>query len=275
MELRRPDLGGWVLALTAGWLISVGACYAQSPATSLRDPLNLVRAKPVVEELGVDAGQMEQIARIKQEATAKRKSHLALGKPGPTKSEADRSPPRRLEVAEGKAEPLKTGPQLHDEKGHAPPRMDKAAMEAAKKEQKRLEAERRKISREAEDALRETLTAAQWKRLEEIRLQLRGDSVLADPDIQLHLGFSLDQLDGVEKARKEVGTKLLALMKERAKDAKLPAAQRKPEKEWIAGAEKIRAEGRRKLAELLLPQQKADYEKLRGEPFDFRRLTAR
>lgn len=120
-----------------------------------------------------------------------------------------------------------------------------------------------------ERELRRVLGDARWNRFEQIRLQVRGDAILADAAMQDRLGFSAGQKDEVRRLRSEIAAGALELMRAQAK---AKGADKKTEQALVDAVEKVRKDARGRLVGLLTPSQRAEYERLRGAPFDVGQL---
>jgi hypothetical protein len=120
-----------------------------------------------------------------------------------------------------------------------------------------------KRSAEARKKLNDVLLPHQLKRLKEISLQTRGTRALTDAELAAELKLSEQQKTQIAAAVQENAENLGQQMREAFQGGDREQARAKIEQLRKAGDEKVLA--------LLSAEQKAQYEQLKGEPFDMPR----
>jgi hypothetical protein len=130
--------------------------------------------------------------------------------------------------------------------------------DAAKKAMKLSEEDRKAKFDELEQRnkkfLKDNLTAAQRKRLEQIRLQVTGLQQLTRPEVARALNLTDEQQQKFKRMQKEARKKLLAIL----------AAKGEGRNEKLA---KLRAEVNKAIGTVLTDEQKAKAKEVVGEPF--------
>ncbi len=120
-------------------------------------------------------------------------------------------------------------------------------------EKMRAEAEKRMA--ETKEKVEEVLLPAQFERLEQIALQVRGDRALAQEDVQKKLSFTEEQKTKVAGLVTSFGDKMREMFSSGDRE----------------GAREKYEEGQKQMVSDLLavltPEQKAEYDKLKGKPF--------
>jgi RNA polymerase sigma factor (sigma-70 family) len=128
-----------------------------------------------------------------------------------------------------------------------------------------------KLVKEVEEAVDGILTVAQSRRLREISLQLRGGHALSDAEVAKALKLTKDQLEKLQEIQQEAMKEMqkigLQAMGDAFRGGPNPAAFQK-----ISGqvAEKMKEAWNdlgKRLLEVLTSEQKAEWQKLAGEPF--------
>lgn len=116
-----------------------------------------------------------------------------------------------------------------------------------------------------------TLTAAQWKRLAEIELQLHGVDVLYIPDVERRLGITDDQFNQIAKLRRDSYTEL-GRMKSALRKGKTTREDKKFYKEAV---QKIQLTTNEKIFAVLSASQRSRLKTLLGKPFDVSKVRAK
>ena len=128
-----------------------------------------------------------------------------------------------------------------------------------------------KLGKEVDAVIDGILTAAQGRRLREISLQLRDGHALSDPEVTKTLKLTKEQIEKLQEIRQEAMKEMqnigLQGMGDAVRGGPNPAAFQK-----ISGqvAEKMKDSWDRlgnRLLEVLTSEQKAEWQKLTGEPF--------
>lgn len=114
---------------------------------------------------------------------------------------------------------------------------------------------REKEATAANAKLAEILLPHQLKRLREISVQLRGTRALTDAEVATQLKLSDAQKQKLEDVMRQNSEAVWKLFREGNRD------------EAMAKMEALRKEGEQKVLAVLTPDQKAQFEKLKGEPF--------
>jgi RNA polymerase sigma factor (sigma-70 family) len=132
-------------------------------------------------------------------------------------------------------------------------------------------AKMQKLGKEVDEAVDDILTAAQGRRLREISLQLRGGHALSDPEVTKTLKLTKDQMEKLQDIRQEAMKEFqkigLQAMGDAFRGGPNPAAFQKTSRQV---AEKMKESWDRlgnRLLEVLTSEQKAEWQKLTGEPF--------
>lgn len=116
-----------------------------------------------------------------------------------------------------------------------------------------------------------TLTAAQWKRLTEVELQLRGVDVLYDPGVGNRLGITDDQFAQISKLRRDTYTEL-GRMKLALRKGKTTREDKKLYKEAV---QKIQLTTDEKIFAVLSNSQRSRLKTLLGKPFDVSKIRGK
>jgi hypothetical protein len=132
-------------------------------------------------------------------------------------------------------------------------------------------AKMQKLGKEVDEALDGILTAAQGRRLREISLQLRGGHALSDPEVMKALKLTKEQMEKLQEigqeAMKEMQNIGLQAMGDAFRGGPNPAAFQKTSGQV---AEKMKESWEslgNRLLEVLTSEQRAEWQKLTGEPF--------
>ncbi|HWP31907.1 MAG TPA: hypothetical protein VNK96_09340 [Fimbriimonadales bacterium] len=112
-----------------------------------------------------------------------------------------------------------------------------------------------------EAAIKEILNAEQFKRLQELRLQLEGPSAIARPEVQEKLGLSEAQKKQIEEILNKSQEEMRALFQQGG-----GAGGRQEAMEAIR---KIREETDKKILAVLTEEQRKKWETMLGKPFKF------
>ncbi len=104
------------------------------------------------------------------------------------------------------------------------------------------------------------LTADQAKRLMEIRIQIEGNRIILDPEIQTKLNFTAAQKDAVKAAQKEQQDKMQAMREEMQNGGMDREAMQKAQQEMQKAMDA-------KLGAILTQAQKDQLKAMSGKPF--------
>ncbi len=126
-----------------------------------------------------------------------------------------------------------------------------AKMQAAQKEQ----------AAKSRELLGEVLMPDQLQRLDELALQQRGVMALADAEVQKALGMTSEQVAKLDKVR----TEQEATVREKMGEV-MRSGDRDTMREKMT---QIRDEAEKPVLDVLTAEQKAKFEKMKGEKFDF------
>ena len=116
-----------------------------------------------------------------------------------------------------------------------------------------------------------TLTAAQWKRLAEIELQLRGVDVLYDPGVGNRLGITDDQLKQIARLRRESYSELGRMKSELRKGQ----TTREDKQLYKEAVQKIQLTTDEKIFAVLSASQRSRLKTLLGKPFDVTQIRGK
>ena len=119
----------------------------------------------------------------------------------------------------------------------------------------------KKLSDQAKAVVKSTLTAAQYKRYEELSLQMQGAGALGRDDIAAKLGLTAAQKQKIQTISKSAGDQMRQTFE---KNRNNPDAARK-------AAESLRTSTNTKVLAVLTPAQKAKWLTMIGKPFTFQR----
>jgi peroxiredoxin/mono/diheme cytochrome c family protein len=119
----------------------------------------------------------------------------------------------------------------------------------------------RLVSAEMKHAFAEILSPEQGARFEQIQLQRRGAEAFTDPEIQERLHLTAEQKEKIRALRDEVRTELGEILQDR--------------QDLAARLATLRREMRERAFTLLSADQKAIWDRLTGEAFDFESPRAR
>lgn len=114
----------------------------------------------------------------------------------------------------------------------------------------------------AKESLAVVLEEDQFKRLNEISIQVQGVQALLDPDVAKELKLSKEQQQQVEEKQREARSEMFAQMREIFQGGDREAAREK--------MEALRKESDAKVLAVLAEEQKQAFEKMKGEPFEMR-----
>ena len=117
------------------------------------------------------------------------------------------------------------------------------------------------VSAEMKHAFAEILSPEQGARFEQIQLQRRGAEAFTDPDIQERLHLTVEQKEKIRALRDEVRKELGEILQDR--------------QDVAARLATLRREMRERALALLSADQKAIWDRLTGEAFDFESPRAR
>jgi RNA polymerase sigma factor (sigma-70 family) len=150
---------------------------------------------------------------------------------------------------------------------------------ATMKDLRNAPAKAQELSKEVDKAIEGILTTAQGQRLGEIALQLRGGHALGDPEVAKALQLTKDQTEKLQEIQQEAMKEMqkigLQAMGDAVRGGPNPAAFQKTSGQV---AEKMKAlwnDLGNRLLEVLTPEQKAEWQKLTGNPFKIAGLQER
>jgi hypothetical protein len=111
------------------------------------------------------------------------------------------------------------------------------------------------LTRENEQFLRDTLTAEQRKRLDEITLQVAGLLWVTTPRVASDLGLTTEQKERARKYQEEARREMREIVHDRHR------------RDRDAKFNELRATSRKRLVELLTDDQETRWKQMTGEPF--------
>ncbi len=120
----------------------------------------------------------------------------------------------------------------------------------------KMQAEMAKRMAETKAKVEEVLLPAQFERLEQIALQVRGDRALTQEDLQKKLTFTDEQ--------KTKATELMTGFGDKMREMFTSGDREGMREKMEAGQKQLGTD----LVAVLTTEQKAEYEKLKGKPFD-------
>jgi Spy/CpxP family protein refolding chaperone len=123
---------------------------------------------------------------------------------------------------------------------------------------------------EAEKGMAEVLQPQQNERLRQIRLQIQGVAAINDPEVAKALELTdqqREQLKTLNEHHREQMTKLMAEMRDVPPEQRAAKQAELREKAQAAAKDVVE-----KIEQLLTPEQKEKFEKLKGEKFDLSTL---
>lgn len=130
-----------------------------------------------------------------------------------------------------------------------------------------MQAEMAKRAAEAKEQLEEILLPAQFERLEQIAVQARGIMGLANPETAKKLNLTTEQTEKLRSEMQSFGETTRERLGEVFRSGDREAARAK--------MEEIRKELETKLLAVLDDNQKAEFEKMKGEPFEMPAMGGR
>jgi hypothetical protein len=130
-----------------------------------------------------------------------------------------------------------------------------------------MQAEMAKRAAEAKDQLEEILLPAQFERLEQIAVQARGIMGLTNPETAKKLNLTTEQTEKLRSEMQSFGETTRERLGEVFRSGDREAARTK--------MEEIRKELETKLLAVLDENQKAEFEKMKGEPFEMPAMGGR
>jgi hypothetical protein len=132
-------------------------------------------------------------------------------------------------------------------------------------------AKMQKMGKEVDEAIDGFLTAAQGRRLREISLQLRGGHALSEPEVSTALKLTKEQMEKLQEIRQEAMNEMqkigLQAMGDAVRGGPNPAAFQKTSGQVAEKMKKLWDSLGNRLLEVLTSEQKAEWQKLTGEPF--------